>query len=262
LQRLWAGRGAPSIALLPLSWVYEAVVGARRRLFSEGALAIHSLPVPVIVVGNLLVGGAGKTPTVIAVCALLRRAGRTPGIVSRGYGREGSAVRAVGSESEAREVGDEPLLLARRTGAPVVVGSDRVAAGHALLQPHPAVDVIVSDDGLQHLALSRNIEVLLFDDRGTGNNRLLPAGPLREPLPRQLRSNQLVLYSAGTKSTPLPGFLGQRSLAGVASLADCGAASRRARPRSRPCAAGKSWPLPAWRIRQAFSPCCAATASR
>ncbi len=129
-------------------------------------------------------------------------------------------MREVGADSEARRVGDEPLLLARRTGVPVFVGSDRVAAGHALLQAHPGVDVIVSDDGLQHLALGRDIEVLVFDDRGAGNDRLLPAGPLREPLPRQLQANQLVLYSAGAASTPLPGFLGRRTLAGVAALAD------------------------------------------
>ena len=220
VHRLWAGRGAASTALLPLSWAFRGIVGLRRRLFREGVLASHALPVPVIVVGNLIVGGAGKTPTVIAVVALLRRHGRTPGIVSRGYGRDESTVCEVAADSPAGRVGDEPLLLAKRTGAPVFVGSDRVAAGHALLQAHPAVDVVVSDDGLQHLALGRDIEVLVFDDRGAGNDRLLPAGPLREPLPGQLRPNQLVLYSAGTVSTPLPGFLGRRSLAGVAALAD------------------------------------------
>jgi len=218
--RLWADRGAASTALLPLSWAFRGAVGLRRRLFREGVLSSHSLPVPVIVVGNLIVGGAGKTPTVIAVVSLLRRQGRTPGIVSRGYGRDESAVREVRVDSEARRVGDEPLLLARRATVPVFVGSDRVAAGHALLQAHPEVDVIVSDDGLQHLALGRDIEVMVFDDRGAGNDRLLPAGPLREPLPQRLQANQLVLYSAGAVSTPLPGFLGRRTLAGVAPLAD------------------------------------------
>src|SRR4051812_3838667 len=176
-QRLWAGRGAASPAPLPLSWAFGGAVALRRRLFREGVLASHALPVPVIVVGNLLVGGAGKTPTVIAVVDLLRRHGRVPGIVSRGYGRADSAVCEVAPNGEARRVGDEPLLLARRTGVPVFVGADRVAAGHALLQAHPRVDVIVADDGLQHLALGRAIEVLVFDDRGAGNDRLLPAGP-------------------------------------------------------------------------------------
>ena len=218
--RLWADRGAASTALLPLSWAFRGAVGLRRRLFREGVLSSHSLPVPVIVVGNLIVGGAGKTPTVIAVVSLLRRQGRTPGIVSRGYGRDESAVREVRADSEARRVGAEPLLLARRAAVPVFVGSDRVAAGHALLAAHPEVDVIVSDDGLQHLALGRDIEVMVFDDRGAGNDRLFPAGPLREPLPQRLQANQLVLYSAGAASTPLPGFLGRRTLAGVAPLAD------------------------------------------
>jgi tetraacyldisaccharide 4'-kinase len=218
VQRVWAGRGAASTALLPLSWAFGGVVALRRRLFREGVLASHSLPVPVVVVGNLLAGGAGKTPTVIAIVALLRRHGRKPGIVSRGYGRDASAVAEVVPGAEVRRVGDEPLLLARRTKVPVFVGTDRVAAGHALLQAHPAVDVVVADDGLQHLALVRDIEVLVLDDRGAGNDRLLPAGPLREPLPRALQKHQLVLYSAGAASTPLPGFVGQRALAGVAPL--------------------------------------------
>jgi len=218
LQRIWAGRGAASTALLPLSWAFQAVVGLRRKLYRGGILATHALPVPVVVVGNLLVGGAGKTPAVIAISGLLRREGRTPGIVSRGYGREETAVREVTTGSAARQVGDEPLLLARRTGAPVFVGSDRVAASHALLQAHPSVDVIISDDGLQHLALGRDIEILVFDDRGAGNGRLLPAGPLREPLPRQARANQLVLYNAGAPSTPLAGFLSRRTLAGVVAI--------------------------------------------
>ena len=218
VQRVWGGRGAASTALLPLSWAFGSVVALRRRLFREGVLASHSLPVAVIVVGNLLVGGAGKTPAVIAIVELLRRHGRNPGIVSRGHGRDESGVAEVKPDGEARRVGDEPLLLARRTGVPVFVGADRVAAGHALLQAHPRTDVIVADDGLQHLALGRDIEILVFDDRGAGNDRLLPAGPLREPLPRAARSNQLVLYSAGAASTPLPGFVGRRTLAGVAAL--------------------------------------------
>lgn len=218
LQRLWTERGTASTLLLPLSWAFRGIVALRRRLFREGVLASHALPVPVVVVGNLLVGGAGKTPAVIAIVDLLRRHGRRPGIVSRGYGRDQSGVCEVTADGEARRVGDEPLLLARRTGVPVFVGADRVAAGHALLQAHPAIDVVVGDDGLQHLALGRDLEVLVFDDRGAGNARLLPAGPLREPLPQALQANQLVLYSAGVASTPLPGFAGRRALGGVAAL--------------------------------------------
>jgi tetraacyldisaccharide 4'-kinase len=172
----------------------------------------------VLVVGNLIVGGAGKTPAVIAVVALLRARGYTPGIVSRGYGRSGDAVRIVETDADASVVGDEPLLLRRRTGVPVVVGRHRAAAGLALLQAHPDVDVIVSDDGLQHLALQRDAEVIVFDERGGGNGRLLPAGPLREPVPARLGQRQVVLYNADAPSTALAGHLAQRRLAGAVTL--------------------------------------------
>ena len=221
LQRLWNGRGVGSTALLPASWLFGAVVALRRRLFARGDLDASRLPVPVVVVGNLVAGGAGKTPAVIAVVALLRRHGFTPGIISRGYGRrDESLVAAVAGDSDAMAVGDEPLLLKRRTGAPVVVGRDRVAAAHALLQAEPAVDVVVSDDGLQHLALERDADILVFDERGAGNGRLLPAGPLREPLPAGSVPRRLVLYNAPAPTTPLPGFIGRRRLAGATALDD------------------------------------------
>ncbi|MEO6362740.1 MAG: tetraacyldisaccharide 4'-kinase [Caldimonas sp.] len=219
LQGAWQSRGALSLALVPASWVFGAVAGARRLLHARGHLDVARLPVPVIVVGNLVVGGAGKTPTVIAIVSLLQRHGFTPGIVSRGYGRRAERdVEVVTPESDAACVGDEPLLLRRRTGVPVVVGRDRVAAGHALLAAEPQVDIIVSDDGLQHLALKRDVEVLVFDERGAGNGRLLPAGPLREPLPRSLRAQALVVYNAAAPTTPLPGHLAQPRLAGLVPL--------------------------------------------
>lgn len=226
LERAWAGRGAVSTVLLPLSWLFERVVAMRRWLYRRGTLATHVLPVPVVVVGNLIVGGAGKTPTVIALVALLRAAGWTPGIVSRGFGREREAeVVEVDAASDARTAGDEPVLLARRTRAAIVVGSDRVAAGHALLQRHPEVDVIVGDDGLQHLALGRDVEIVVFDERGAGNGRLLPAGPLREAwLPAAAsglaRPKRVVLYNAAAPTTPLPGFVSRRALGGLVPLAD------------------------------------------
>lgn len=219
LQRAWLRRGAASLALLPAAWLFGAVVALRRRLYERGELASSRLPVPVVVVGNLIVGGAGKTPVVIAVVALLRRHGYTPGIVSRGYGRDDDrVVDLVAPEADARRVGDEPLLLRRRTGAPVVVGRDRVAAAHALLVAEPAVDVIVSDDGLQHRALERDVEVLVFDERGVGNGRLLPAGPLREPLPRRTAPNRLVVYNAVAPTTPLAGHVARRTLLGALRL--------------------------------------------
>lgn len=218
LQRSWQGRGALSTALLPAAAAFEAITAARRQLFARGVRDSARLPVPVIVVGNLVAGGAGKTPTTIAIVELLRRRGYTPGIVSRGYGRSGSGVVVVAAAASAREVGDEPLLLQRRTGVAVAVGADRVAAGHALLRAQADTDVIVSDDGLQHLALERDVEVLVFDERGAGNGRLLPAGPLRERIPTALGPRRIVLYNADAPTTPLPGFLTQRSLAGVTAL--------------------------------------------
>jgi len=220
LQGSWNGRGALSTALLPAAWGFAAIAALRRRLFAHGVRETSRLPVPVVVVGNLVAGGAGKTPTVIAVAALLREHGYVPGIVSRGYGRASTGVVAVAPDATAARVGDEPLLLQRRTGAPVVVGADRVAAGHALLQAHPEVDVVLGDDGLQHLALERDVEVIVFDERGAGNGRLLPAGPLRERVPARLGPRQLVLYNAATATTPLPGFMARRALAGVVALAD------------------------------------------
>jgi tetraacyldisaccharide 4'-kinase len=218
LQRSWEGHGALSTALLPAAAVFGAISAARRQLFARGLRASTRLPVPVVVVGNLVVGGAGKTPTAIAVVELLARSGYAPGIVSRGYGRQGAGVALVGPDASARDVGDEPLLLQRRTGVPVAVGADRVETGRVLLRAHPRTDVIVSDDGFQHLALARDVEVLVFDDRGAGNGRLLPAGPLREPLPKSLGPRQIALYNADAATTPLPGHLARRSLAGVTPL--------------------------------------------
>jgi tetraacyldisaccharide 4'-kinase len=209
-----------STALLPAAWAFAGIASARRSMFARGLRESSRLPVPVIVVGNLVVGGAGKTPTVLAIVELLRANGYAPGIVSRGYGRSGAGVKLVDADASAADVGDEPLLLRRRSGVPVAVGVDRVAAGHALLRTHAEVDIIVSDDGLQHLALERDVEVLVFDERGAGNGRLLPAGPLREPLPAALAPRQLVLYNADAPTTALSGHLARRRLAGVTPLAD------------------------------------------
>ncbi|RSZ57186.1 tetraacyldisaccharide 4'-kinase [Massilia atriviolacea] len=180
LTRAWLRRGALACALWPLSLLFRALSSLRALLFRAGVLKSTRLPVPVIVVGNIFIGGTGKTPLTIWLAEALRDAGFQPGIISRGHGGSDGAARAVGPDSSAREVGDEPLLIARRTGCPVVVGRDRGAAGRALLAAHPRVDVILTDDGLQHYALQRDIEIMLFDGRGVGNGWLLPAGPLRE----------------------------------------------------------------------------------
>ena len=180
LTRAWLRRGPLACALWPVSLLFRALSGLRAALYRAGVLEAGRLPVPVIVVGNIFIGGTGKTPLTIWLAQALAEAGFRPGVISRGHGADGQAPRAVTLHSNTLEVGDEPLLIARRTGVPVVVARKRVAAGRALLAAHPEVDVLITDDGLQHYALARDIEVLLFDGRGVGNGWLLPAGPLRE----------------------------------------------------------------------------------
>ncbi|MEO8056984.1 MAG: tetraacyldisaccharide 4'-kinase [Burkholderiales bacterium] len=222
LERAWLTRGLLARLLLPLAWAFGALTATRKLLYRFGWLRAQSLGVPVVVVGNLIVGGAGKTPTVMALVGLLRRHGYTPGIISRGYGGSGDGdggTLEVHPQTAAAACGDEPLMMRWRTGAPVFVGRNRVAAGRALRRAHPAVDVVVSDDGLQHLRLARDAQVLVFDERGVGNGWLLPAGPLREALPASVPTRGVVLYNARTASTPLAGNLAARSLAGAVELA-------------------------------------------
>ena len=211
--------GPLSAALLPLSWLYRGLLALRTLAYRFGFKRPETLPVPVIVVGNWIVGGAGKTPTTLALLELLKARGLRAGVVSRGYGREGHGVHLITRASTAREAGDEPLLLHLRGQVPVAVGSDRVAAARALLAAHPDLDLLLSDDGLQHWRLPRRLSLLVFDERGLGNGRLLPAGPLRQP-PAALQPDQLVVYNATAASTPLPGFVAERRLAGAVSLAD------------------------------------------
>jgi tetraacyldisaccharide 4'-kinase len=193
LQQSWAQRDWLAIALYDVSLLYRGLVALRRWLYARGIFESARLPVPVIVVGNVVAGGAGKTPVVIEIVQHLQRAGWQPGVVSRGYGRhipagggpDGSGCLAVTQDTPVALSGDEPALVHRATGAPMWVGADRANAALALLAAHPGVNVIVSDDGLQHLALQRDIEICVFDARGAGNGWLLPAGPLRESWPRR-----------------------------------------------------------------------------
>jgi tetraacyldisaccharide 4'-kinase len=185
LTQAWLRRGPLAAALWPVSLLFRALAGLRALLFRAGLLRSESLPVPVVVVGNIFIGGTGKTPLTIWLAEQLRAAGLRPGVISRGHGGKEHEPRPVLPDSSARDVGDEPLLIAARAGCPVVVGRSRVAAGRRLLALHPDVDVLIADDGLQHYALRRDVEVLLFDGRGVGNGWTLPAGPLREPPSRR-----------------------------------------------------------------------------
>jgi tetraacyldisaccharide 4'-kinase len=177
---IWARRGLLAWALLPIGRVFFFLVALRRLFFWLGIFGAVRLPVPVIVVGNITAGGSGKTPLVLWLIDRLRQRGRRPGVVSRGYGGSAQGVREVGNDSDAAEVGDEPLLIRLRAGCPVVVGRDRVEAARALLAAHDC-DLIVCDDGLQHYWLARDVEIAVVDRRGLWNGWPLPAGPLREP---------------------------------------------------------------------------------
>jgi len=185
LTRTWLSRGLAAWLLWPISLVFGAIIAIRRCLFKVGVFEQTRLPVPVIVVGNIYVGGTGKTPLVIWLSRQLREQGFVPGVISRGYGGDASRVVEINAQMSPDDIGDEPLLILQRAGVPLVVGRNRVSAARALLNAHPEVNVIISDDGLQHYALDRDIEILLFDERGIGNGWLLPAGPLRESVTRR-----------------------------------------------------------------------------
>jgi tetraacyldisaccharide 4'-kinase len=225
LLRSWTHRGLAARLLWPLSLLYRAVFLLRRALYGVGLYPSRSVPCAVIVVGNSIVGGAGKTPTTIGIVQHLRARGLAVGVVSRGHGRAGVAVQAVSAQSDAQDVGDEPLLIARATGVPVFVASSRWDAATALLAAFPQTRVLVCDDGLQHYALQRDIEVCVFDERGIGNGWLLPAGPLREPWPRTPlacvgQSNERLLVLHTGAQAAFAGFRAQRSLSSEAAAQD------------------------------------------
>jgi len=195
LVSLWYGSHPLSIVLLPLSGLFRLVVAARRYAYKAGVLRSHKLPVPLIVVGNITVGGTGKTPLVIWLVESLRASGYRPGVVSRGYGGNAASwPQPVTAASDPAMVGDEPVLIARRTACPVAVAPRRVAAAHALITDY-GCDVIVCDDGLQHYALQRDVEIAVIDaERRLGNGHCLPAGPLRESAAR-LRSVDITVVN-------------------------------------------------------------------
>lgn len=215
LPEVWLQRGLIARLLLPVAWAYGALVALRSWAYRAGLFTTERVPALVIVVGNVVAGGAGKTPTTIALVKHLVSQGLPVGVISRGHGRQTCDVLPVALDSLPQDVGDEPLLIHQATGAPLWVGSVRTDAARALLQAHPELRVIVCDDGLQHLSLGRDIEICVIDERGVGNGWLLPAGPLREPWPRKV---DVLLHTGSSGLTG--GFQAHRQLASHARTAD------------------------------------------
>lgn len=184
LRNIWRSRNLAACALLPVAALYGTLSGIQRQLYKRGIKKAEHPGVPVIVIGNVIAGGAGKTPVTLTTIAHLKSRGLRPGIISRGYGRSTDDCREATAHSRPQEVGDEPLLMARASGVPVFVARQRIDAARALLAAYPDTNVLVCDDGLQHYALARDMEVCVFNTEGIGNGWLLPAGPLRERWPR------------------------------------------------------------------------------
>jgi tetraacyldisaccharide 4'-kinase len=204
LERGWQHRGVVAWLLYPISLLFAFVAAVRRQLYQKDILKSYGAGAPIIVVGNITVGGSGKTPLVLWLCRELQRLGKSPGIISRGYGgKSESWPQAVTATTDPYMVGDEAVLLAQRSGCPMVVGPDRVAAAQ-MLHAQYGVDLIISDDGLQHYRMQRELELAVVDGvRRFGNGWLLPAGPLREPVSR-LQRVDFVINNGG-----VPQQLGQ-----------------------------------------------------
>jgi len=219
LANAWQTRKGPACLLWPVSKIHGLLVSFRKTLYLHGLLRSTRFNVPVIVVGNVVVGGAGKTPLVMALIKHLQLQGLQVGVVSRGYGRVGRQPLEVRLDTPVEESGDEPALIQRLTGAPVFVADQRIDAVRDLLAAYPQTSAVVCDDGLQHYALQRDIEIAVFDDRGIGNGWLLPAGPLREPWPARLDQGVDLVLHTGQKAT-FEGYVSHRQLADHALAAD------------------------------------------
>ena len=206
IQSEWQRLGGLALVMLPFALVFRAVSALRRALYRARILPSWRAPVPVIVVGNISAGGTGKTPLVLYLVELLQRHGLNPGVVARGYGRvppgehdPRGVVRVYPDVATPEHFGDEPVLIARRARVPVYISPDRAAAARELLSAHREVDVVVSDDGLQHYGLGRDVEIAVVDaERGFGNRLPLPSGPLREPVSR-LRTVDAVVVNGGER---------------------------------------------------------------
>ena len=225
LLRNWNRRGALAIALWPIAALLLVMSALRRKLFSAGIFKVRRVDAMVIVVGNVITGGAGKTPTVMSLVRHLQQHNMQVGVISRGYGRQNRATLEVMPDSTVSDAGDEPLLVRRSTQVPVWVGASRFDAASAMLAKYPAIQIIICDDGLQHYGLYRDLEICVFDNRGYGNGWTLPAGPLREAWPRwalpqagQAAERLLVLHT-GDKPA-FSGFRAERHLADFALRSD------------------------------------------
>ena len=215
LTHAWTHRGLLAWLLWPVALLFGTLSALRRAMYQVGLLKMQRVPALVIVVGNVVAGGSGKTPVVMALVRHLQARGVRVGVISRGYGRRARDCQEVLDDSVISDVGDEPALIKRATSAPVFVAARRFDAARSLLERYPETQVILCDDGLQHLGLQRDLEICVFDDRGIGNGFLLPAGPLREPWPRTV---DMVLHS-GTHPA-FAGFTAKRTLARYALRAD------------------------------------------
>ncbi len=208
--------------LWPLSQIYRFLVFTHRKLYQAGVLKANKVSVPVVVVGNIVAGGGGKTPTVIALVQHLQAQGVQVGVISRGYGRSSAQCLEVKKDSQVSDVGDEPAGVLIACNAIIFVAKSRFEAASALLKTYPSTQVIISDDGLQHHALQHDIAITVFDDRGLGNGLLLPAGPLRESTVKI--TNSLVLHTsnqaAKLSNVVAPQFTARRTLASYALKAD------------------------------------------
>lgn len=201
LQQQWYSNTGWHYLLMPISWVFFGLVSARKLFYRLGWRRSFRLAVPVVVIGNINVGGTGKTPLVIWLVEQFRQAGFKPGVISRGYGGRQTTATEVYAHSDPKQVGDEPVLIAMRSHCPVFVSTNRVAAGQALLNGHPECNIIISDDGLQHYRLQRDVEIAVIDGAyGLGNKALLPAGPLREPASRLNEVDAVVVNGALEKA--------------------------------------------------------------
>lgn len=218
LLKAWTHRGLVAWLLWPVAGLFGALAGLRRGLYRAGWLKVERIPAVVIVVGNVVAGGSGKTPVVMALVRHFQASGILVGVISRGYGRKATDCREVLENSASADVGDEPALIKHATAVPVFVAARRAEAARALLARYPDTQIIIGDDGLQHLALYRDVQICVFDDRGLGNGFLLPAGPLREPWPR---AADLVLHTGAHPA--FAGFTAQRVLSDYALRADASA---------------------------------------